>query len=875
MEMIKKEWKSIGKNRILLISFIVICFIPMLYASFFLKGIWDPYGKTSNLPVAVVNNDKSVTYEGKKINAGEELVNNLKEDSNLNWQFVSAKDAQDGLESRKYYMVVTIPEDFSANAATVMDTNPKQMNITYETNGALNYLGEVISDSAAKQLKSEVSSKITNQYVSTIFEKFPEIKDGFSQAADGAGQINDGTSQIATGSGTLTDNLKKLADSSLTFSSGEDTFNVGLSQYIAGVTSLDNGLTQLSDGISQLNSKVPELSDGVAQLNDGSSKLVSNNSTLQAGANSLENGISDGSTLLQAGANQLSDGLNQISSGVGKKLIDGKDQIAQLNQGLTNINNGLQDLNSTLNDGTMSTNTVNLTADLKSIGESTSQIGVDLASIKSALGVGTTDIITALTTEADKQNLSDTQKKALIKAVTEKLEAENTAIKTSSEDIDAKATSIDASTLDVSTIMKSISTSLTTLNQTVSNLSKGSKTVLPGAQAAISQLTTGLVEVKTALDGKAIPGVSQLEAGITKLQDGLKVGSTKFNAGLSDYISGANLVNNGLTELNSKIPDLKQGVSALSNGTQQAKDGSSLLVTNNASLTDGASKLVNGASQIADGSSQLYNGSNTMTSALLKLKDGSSELSSKLKDGTAEVSAVNTSSKTATMISEPTTITKDKFSNVPNYGHALAPYVLSLALYVGCLVFNFVFPIRKIAIKEKSAFEWWLSKVSVGVVAAVAMALIEGGTMILLGLSPDNLGEYYGTAIITSLTFMFLIMFLAMAFDNPGRFVAMVLLVLQLAASGGTFPMPLTDTFFKDIHQLLPMTHCIYAFRQAISSGLGTSFYTGHMVVLVCILVVSVILLLLTMMLLKAHHRESISQLDDNQKLLDDNYSYN
>lgn len=113
MEMIKKEWKSIGKNKILLISFIVICFIPMLYASFFLKGIWDPYGKTSNLPVAVVNNDKSVTYEGKTLNAGEELVNSLKEDNNLNWNFVSSKEAQDGLESRKYYMVVTIPEDFS------------------------------------------------------------------------------------------------------------------------------------------------------------------------------------------------------------------------------------------------------------------------------------------------------------------------------------------------------------------------------------------------------------------------------------------------------------------------------------------------------------------------------------------------------------------------------------------------------------------------------------------------------------------------------------------------------------------------------------------------------------------------------------------
>jgi putative membrane protein len=154
------------------------------------------------------------------------------------------------------------------------------------------------------------------------------------------------------------------------------------------------------------------------------------------------------------------------------------------------------------------------------------------------------------------------------------------------------------------------------------------------------------------------------------------------------------------------------------------------------------------------------------------------------------------------------------------------------------------------------------------------MAIIEGSIMIKLGLSPENIREFYAVAIITAVAYMFMIMFLAMAFDNPGRFVAMVLLILQLAGSGGTFPMPLTDKFFKTIHQYLPMTHSIYGFRQAISSGLGRGIFIDNSEILLGISIVSMLLLLVSMVILKRLKKDGVSQLDDNQKLLDDNYEY-
>jgi len=100
MKMVQNEFKFIAKNKIILISLIAIMIIPFLYSIFFLKSVWDPYGSTGNLPVAVVNNDVPTTYEGQKLNAGKDLVKELKKNDQIGWRFVSAKKAKQGLKDR-------------------------------------------------------------------------------------------------------------------------------------------------------------------------------------------------------------------------------------------------------------------------------------------------------------------------------------------------------------------------------------------------------------------------------------------------------------------------------------------------------------------------------------------------------------------------------------------------------------------------------------------------------------------------------------------------------------------------------------------------------------------------------------------------------
>jgi len=113
---------------------------------------------------------------------------------------------------------------------------------------------------------------------------------------------------------------------------------------------------------------------------------------------------------------------------------------------------------------------------------------------------------------------------------------------------------------------------------------------------------------------------------------------------------------------------------------------------------------------------------------------------------------------------------------------------------------------------------------------------------------------------------MFIIMFLSMLLDNPGRFIAMVLLMLQLGGSGGTFPMEVTNHFYNVVHPFLPMTYSILGFREAITSGMAGE--VGQAIwVLTLFTILALALLWPTMVWLQKKHLMGKSQLDDNQKL--------
>ncbi|MGU9998889.1 YhgE/Pip family protein, partial [Latilactobacillus curvatus] len=401
MKMIQNEFKFIAKNRLIMISLIAIVFIPFLYSIFFLKSVWDPYGSTGELPVAVVNNDQPATYNGETLSAGKDMVKELKKNDQLGWRFVSAKKAQQGLKDKEYYTVVTLPKNFSANAATVLDKNPKKMQIQYKTNDSLNFIGEVISEMGAKELNAQVRETVTNAYAKVMFKQVKTAGKGFSTAAKGAkqltdgsvtlsdglnvytagvAQVNDGIMTMKTSVVPLSDGVKQLADGSNTLNNGLLLLDSKTGALASGASQLDSGAGQLNAGLQTLNSKTGALSSGVTQLSTGLNTLNSSSSQLVGGVGQLNGGtdqLIDGSQKLNAA---LTDASNKISG----QLEKGQ-HIEELQDGMTALDDGIQQLNADIHDPAMDAVTNQVTADLTGIRANTASTAESLNQIKAKL----------------------------------------------------------------------------------------------------------------------------------------------------------------------------------------------------------------------------------------------------------------------------------------------------------------------------------------------------------------------------------------------------------------------------------------------------------------------------------------------------------
>ncbi|WP_192988147.1 YhgE/Pip domain-containing protein [Carnobacterium mobile] len=939
MEMLKEEWKKISSNKMLMISSIVILFIPILYAGFFLKSNWDPYGNTDKLSVAVVNEDVAVDYEGKKLDVGNEMVENLKTNDALDWHFVSPSEAKKGLKDRKYYMVMTVPRNFSENAATLMDDHPKEMNITYETNGSLNFIGEVISKSAVKEVKSEVSQNVTKAYTEAIFDQIGEVGEGFTEAADGAEELDEGTDKLADGNQEITKNLTKLADSTLTFSDGADTLNVGLKEYTNGVAQVGSGAAQLNEGIGQLASNVGPLKDGVTQLDNGASSLASGLTAYTAGVSQLETGagqLTANNAKLQNGVASLSGGVDQVKTG-SDQLLDGLEEMSGqlrastenseeqkelqenldgLENGLPQINDGIQELKNTLQTQAGGIDTAVLTEDIRVVLSNLGAIKNDLDSLTAsknnlenlsgqinpdtdAAAVAAVDAVKSKETFKDLTPEQSKELEETLKAtLNTQYEGQKQIIENSAQEIGTSVEAIQGKTINAGTAATDLANQMSSLEkltkklpelmESVNTIAENSKVALPGAAQAINELRSGIAQVQTsvldALDRTGegenkglIQGMTELNQGLATIQSGLKgdnglvAGITTYTNGVSTLQNGAGQLTNNSSALNSgaaqlsgginqiagKLPTLIDGVNQLNNGSSELVQGTNQLTQNSGTLVNGAAQLADGADQINDGSNQLADGSQTLGEGLDTLKDGTHTLATSLQDGADEVNAIDPTDETYTMFSNPTKLTHKEYSHVPNYGAALAPYIMSMALYIGAVVFNTIYPVRKKSLAGQSGAAWWGSKMSVALLSAVLMALIEGGILMLLGLHVQSVGKFFLMAVVAALTFMSIVSFFTIALDNVGRFIAMLLLIVQLGGSGGTFPMPLTNGFFNAIHPFLPMSYSIYGLREAISGGMGQNLYLQSIMVLVIVFIVFSGLLLLFMTLSQKKNQDT------------------
>ena len=341
----------------------------------------------------------------------------------------------------------------------------------------------------------------------------------------------------------------------------------------------------------------------------------------------------------------------------------------------------------------------------------------------------------------------------------------------------------------------------------------------------------------------SLPQISNISRAFTKtqtiieqtktLRDDLQTLTQQLSAQQTQLRAGVSALNNGVNQLT------PNAITAF-NGYNSVRFANNQLLAGSASLTNGLSEAKSGSQKLANGASLLESRSGALIDGTSQLASGADTLANKLADASNRIKIQPTGATTQQQIANPVKSEVTEKGNVPNYGYALSPYVLSLSLFVGALVLNVIYPIRKTFSEQESAIRWWLSKASVAGVAAFMQATILMLVMVFfLGLTPEHPAHFIGAIYLTSFAYMSIVSLLVIVLDNPGRFLAMVLLVLQLGSSEGTFPIQTANGFFQAINPLVPMTYSIRALRQAISGGLDNAFYGGSMWVLVGFLLVA------------------------------------
>ena len=380
-----------------------------------------------------------------------------------------------------------------------------------------------------------------------------------------------------------------------------------------------------------------------------------------------------------------------------------------------------------------------------------------------------------------------------------------------------------------------VETEAQTMRASESDLSAAGDTLRTlGTQAAASgseSTTISLSQISNI--SRAFTETQTIIAQTTTLLGDLQTLTQQLSAQQTQLQAGVSVLNNGVNQLT------PNAITAF-NGYNSVRFANNQLLAGSASLTNGLSEAKSGSQKLANGASLLESRSGALIDGTSQLASGADTLANKLADASNRIKIQPTGATTQQQIANPVKSEMTEKGNVPNYGYALSPYVLSLSLFVGAIVLNVIYPIRKTFSEQESAIRWWLSKASVAGVAAFMQATILMLVMVFfLGLTPEHPAHFIGAIYLTSFAYMSIVSLLVIVLDNPGRFLAMVLLVLQLGSSEGTFPIQTANGFFQAINPLVPMTYSIRALRQAISGGLDNAFYGGSMWVLAGFLLVA------------------------------------
>lgn len=273
------ELKRFGRGKLPRAALVAILLLPLLYGALYLWSFWDPYSRLDKIPVALVNEDRGATVDGKKITAGSDITENLLESAVFEWHEVSDDEAREGVEEGTYYLSLTMPSDFSERIASSSGDSPETGALKVRTNDANNYIVGQISRSVFSEVRTAASTKSSRNFLDKIFISFSDIHDATAKAAKGADDLKDGVDKAKAGSKSLADGLKDAKKGSGDLATGIKKLDKGAKDLETGSRKVANGTQALADKVNGNAAKVrPYLANNGKSIRD-TARLVSDSAT--------------------------------------------------------------------------------------------------------------------------------------------------------------------------------------------------------------------------------------------------------------------------------------------------------------------------------------------------------------------------------------------------------------------------------------------------------------------------------------------------------------------------------------------------------------------------------------------------------------------
>lgn len=780
----KNDFRALTRHFLAFLIILAILFLPALYAWFNIYAFWDPYGKTKDVNVAVVCNDRDYMDEdGKIINIGNQLVEQLKADKKIGYVFLDDADkAVDDLYAGKYYAAVIIEPDFTYNMYNFLNEDMFSPTINFYQNEKTNPIAVKVVEAAGDNVKQLVNKAYIQAVVETLFDKFNTFSEGvqgdntvsmlkntLAKIDRNLAQYDDTIDQFVAANNSLVGTLNN-SNSTIDYTIhllGSERINI--SKQISYLESTKNDLALINE---EVNTLLTNLQDSVQKAIYKLDRLYNGGEdpdTVKETLKELERQyqeLIDYLTHSGISGSEAEDALSALNK-VKDKITQLREQLGMNTQGDANA---ADQLKADYNEITVPT-------------VYTAVTGYDYDDLKQAQ---TTEqsMDTMMTFMADdaKQRIANIQKNVKIAKTTDDADAREQALTAARDD-----------TAVVTQELSALGTAMDAVEDAAGATDK--KASKAAAQAADNTKDAGDIFDDILKGNRDIDLIEYLQV-ISDLLGNARVALTEIVypsidtllTNLQDSLGDLSSILLDLSDVMGKVPpivnELGNTFGAVNNALVQVKE----LIGNYRTRIADALGVLNG---------------DTDDTRLQQVLD-----------------FMNVDPQSiAEFFASPVTIRSESVYPVESYGAAMAPFYTMLAIWVGCIILNAILkvdtPIELIGATTGQKF--FGRYLIFALLSLIQTMVIMTGDLVIFGMDCAHPGLFILSGVVTSLTCSMVAYSMAIAFGNIGKALFVVFLIIQIAGSGGSYPIELLPDFFQQVYLFFPFPYAINAMREAIA----------------------------------------------------------